>query len=104
MAQGQRDALAKYIYDVMVEKGFTSPEGHLFIDVFAEVWKDVADMEGEKEGSKVAQARFADLLRAAPQYFCIFRPSIQVAPQYGRYSCFTRKGEKMVRLVQEDEK
>jgi hypothetical protein len=104
MCDGQKDALCKYIYDVMMAKEFTSPDGHLFVDVFAEVWKDVCDTEGEREGSRVAQARFADLLRSAPQYFFLFRPSIQVAPQYGRYTSFTRKGEKMVRLVLEGEK
>jgi hypothetical protein len=94
----KKDQLCKYIYDVMVQKSLTSTEGYLIIDVFAEVWKDMND---SADGSRVAQQRFADLLRSAPQYFKLFRRNIQVANQCG---WFARKGEKMVRLVLDGEK
>jgi hypothetical protein len=100
MSDGQKDALCKFIYDVMLQKEFTNPDGYLLVDVFTEVWKDVGDTGGEREGWRVAQYRFADLLRAAPQYFRLFRRSIRVTNQCG---WFARKGEKMVRLVLEDE-
>jgi hypothetical protein len=100
MSDSQKEALCKFIYDVMLQKEFTSPDGYLVVDVFTEVWKDVGDTGGEREGWRVAQYRFADLLRAAPQYFRLFRRSIRVANQCGG---FARKGEKMVRLVLEDE-
>jgi hypothetical protein len=98
MSDEQKEAICKYIYDVMVQKEFTSPDGYLIVDVFTEVWKDVGDTA---EGWRVAQHRFADLLRSAPQYFRLFRRSIRVANQCG---WFARKGEKMVRLVVENEK
>jgi hypothetical protein len=57
-------------------------------------------MSGDSDGWRVAQHRFCDLLRSTPQYFRLFRRSIHVANQFG---WFARKGEKMVRLVLEDE-
>jgi len=98
MSADQKTALCKYVYDIMLQKEFTSPEGYLIVDVFSEVWKDLGD---SAEGWRVAQHRFADLLRSAPQYFRLFRRSIRVANQCG---WFARKGEKMVRLVLEKEK
>merc|ERR550514_1641597 len=98
MSVDQKDALCKYIYDFMVQKEFTSPEGYLIVDVFSEVWKGMGETA---DGWRVAQHRFADLLRSAPQYFRLFRRSIRVANQCG---WFARKGEKMVRLVLEKEK
>jgi hypothetical protein len=98
MSEEQKETLCKYIYEFMVEKEFTSPEGYLIVDVFSEVWKDVGD---SSDGWRVAQHRFGDLLRSAPQYFRLFRRSIRVANQCG---WFARKGEKMVRLVLDEEK
>jgi len=43
MSGDQKAALAKYIFDFMVKKGFTSPEGYLIVDVFSEVWKEMGD-------------------------------------------------------------
>ena len=40
MSAEQKEALCKYIYDVMLQKGFTSPDGYLLVDVLTEVWKD----------------------------------------------------------------
>jgi hypothetical protein len=98
MSGEQKDALAKYIFDLMVQKNFTSPEGYLIVDVFSEVWKEMGD---SAEGWRVAQHRFGHLLRSSPQYFRLFRRGIRVANQCG---WFARKGEKMVRLVLEKEK
>jgi len=98
MSAEQKDALCKYVYEFMVQKEFTSQEGYLIVDVFSEVWKDMGD---NGEGWRVAQQRFNYLLRSAPQYFRLFRRGIRVANQCG---WFARKGEKMVRLVLENEK
>jgi hypothetical protein len=98
MSGDQKAALAKYIFDFMVKKGFTSPEGYLIVDVFSEVWKEMGD---SAEGWRVAQHRFGHLLRSSPQYFRLFRRGIRVANQCG---WFARKGEKMVRLVLDKEK
>jgi len=93
MSAEQKDALCKYIYEFMVKKNFVNQEGYLVVDVFSEVWKEMGDTG---EGWRVAQARFGQLLRSAPQYFRLFRRGIRVANQCG---WFARKGEKMVRVV-----
>jgi hypothetical protein len=97
MPAEKKDALCKYIYSIMVQKSYTSPDGYLIVDIFTEVWKDMSE---SSEGSKVAQQRFCELLRSAPQYFTLFRKSIQVANHCGWYA---RKGERMVRLVLDEE-
>jgi hypothetical protein len=99
MSEDQKEALCKYIYAVMKEKGFTSPEGYLIVDVFTDVWKDLGTSDGP-DGWRIAQHRFADLIRSAPQYFRLFRRSIRVANHCG---WFARKGERMVRLVMDEE-
>jgi hypothetical protein len=93
LSEEKKQALAKYIYDLMVENGFTSPDGYLLVDVLTEVWKDMGD---GASGGRIAQHRFAELLRVAPQYFELFRKGIRVTNHCG---WFARKGEKMVRLV-----
>jgi hypothetical protein len=94
MSEENKQALAKYIYDFMVDNEFTSPDGYLLVDVLAEVWKDMGDCAS---GGRIAQHRFAELLRGAPQHFELFRKGIRVTNHCG---WFARKGEKMVRLVQ----
>jgi hypothetical protein len=102
MSADQKDALCKYVYDLMVHKGFTSQEGYLIVDIFSEVWKEMwQDIDDSAEGWRAAKHRFGDLLRSSPQYFRLFRKGIRVANQCG---WFARKGEKMVRLVLENEK
>jgi hypothetical protein len=98
MSAEQKEALCKYIYEIIKSKGFTSQEGYLIVDVFSEVWKDIGDTT---EGWRVAQHRFLNLLRAAPDHFRLFRRGIPVANHCG---WFARKGDKMVRLVLEEEK
>jgi hypothetical protein len=93
LSDDKKQALAKYIYDLMLEKEFTSPDGYLLVDVLAEVWKDMGD---GATGGRIAQHRFAELLRFAPQYFELFRKGIRVTNHCG---WFARKGEKMVRLI-----
>jgi hypothetical protein len=100
MSADQKEALCKYIYGVMKEKNFTSADGYLIVDVFNEVWKDLGTSDGGPDGWRIAQHRFADLIRSAPQYFRLFRRSIRVANHCG---WFARKGERMVRLVLEEE-
>jgi hypothetical protein len=99
MTADQKEDLCKYIYAFMLEKGFTSPDGYLIVDVFFEVWKEVGDTE---EGWRVAQHRFGELLSSAPEYFRLFRRSIRVANS--QCGWFARKGQKMVSLVLDGEK
>ena len=51
-----------------VEKGFTSPEGYLVFDVFADFWKDCfkEDLGETSESWRVAHLRFSELLCSAP--------------------------------------
>lgn len=93
MSEENKAALTTYIYEFMVKSGFTSPDGYLLVDVLAELWKEMGD---GSSGGRIAQHRFAELLRAAPQYFELFRKGIRVTNHCG---WFARKGEKMVRLV-----
>jgi hypothetical protein len=93
LSEEQKKALANYIYDFMLENGFTSQDGYLLVDVLADVWKDMGD---GSTGGRIAQHRFADLLRVAPEKFELFRKGIRVTNHCG---WFARKGEKMVRLI-----
>jgi hypothetical protein len=93
LSEEKKQLLAKYIYDLMLQKGFTSPDGYLLVDILAEVWKDMGD---GATGGRIAQHRFAELLRVAPHYFELFRKGIRVTNHCG---WFARKGEKMVRLI-----
>jgi hypothetical protein len=106
LSADQKEALCKYIYEFMVQKEFTKSEGYLVIDIFAEVWKGIGDPA--EHIWRCAQKRFADLLRSAPQYFRLYSKGIQVITQYGWCSrsgkIRRRKGELMVRLVQEKKK
>ena len=79
LSADQKEALCKYIFNVMAEKGLTSHDGYLLVDVFSEVWKEM-DIGNLSSGScRVAQKRFGDLLRSAPQYFRLFRKSVRVS-------------------------
>jgi hypothetical protein len=102
MSAQQKEALCKYVFDLMVQKGFTNQEGYLIVDIFSEVWKDMwEDIDDSAEGWRAAKHRFGELLHSAPQYFRLFRKGIRVANQCG---WFARKGEKMVRLNLDHEK
>ena len=92
LSADQKETLCKEIFDVMVEKGFTSHDGYLLIDVFTEVWKEtgIAGI-GNLSDCGVELKRFGDLLRSAPQYFRLFRKSVQVS----------RGSLRLVRLVLE---
>merc|ERR550537_1242337 len=71
----QKDArkmLVNHIYDTMVAKGFTSPNGHLLMDVFVEVWRGVNGQSGSAGGGKTALDRFASFLEMAPELFEVF--------------------------------
>jgi hypothetical protein len=71
----QKDArkmLVNHIYDTMVAKGFTSPNGHLLMDVFVEVWRGVNGQQGSAGGGKTALDRFAGFLEGAPELFEVF--------------------------------
>jgi hypothetical protein len=100
MSADQKDALCKYIYDMMVQKGLNNPEGHLLADVFAEVCKELMDND-YIEGRRNAQDRLDNLLRSSPEYFHVFRREVRVARHSG---WFGRKAERMVRLVPEKQK
>jgi hypothetical protein len=95
----QKTAICAYIYDLMVQKNFTSPDGYLIIDICSEVLKDMG--ESDAQSWRTSQTRFGDLLRCAPQYFRVFRKSIRISNACGWY---TRKGQKMVSLVLDKDK
>merc|ERR1719387_3449812 len=67
-----RKMLVNHIYDTMVAKGFTSPNGHLLMDVFVEVWRGVNGQQGSAGGGKTALDRFAGFLESAPELFEVF--------------------------------
>jgi hypothetical protein len=98
LSEAQKDALCQYVYEFMVEKGFTSPDGYLVVDVFAELWKDsfFEDLAETPESWRVAHVRFSELLCSAPQLFEQFRKKFRVDKRWG---CLDRRGLKMVRLV-----
>lgn len=98
LSEDQKEALCKYVYDIMLQKKFTSQEGYLVVDVFSEVSKD---MGVSVQSWRVAQSRFDNLLQSAPQYFRLFRKSIRISNPCG---WFTRKGQKMMCLVLDGEK
>ena len=79
LSADQKEALCKYIFNVMVEKGFTSHDGYLLEDFFSEVWKEMGIGNLSSWSCRVAQKRFVDLLRSAPQYFRLFRKSVRVS-------------------------
>merc|ERR550514_1569558 len=99
LSEEEKLELAKYIYDVMVEKEFNSPEGHLLVDVLIEVRKDLGK-EFTRDGH-LALHPFERVLRAAPQYFKVFREKIEVARSAKNHKALfaASKGEHMVRLV-----
>jgi hypothetical protein len=98
LSEVQKEALCQYVYDFLVEKGYTSPDGYLVVDVFAELWKDsfFKDMGETTESWRVAHARFSELLCSAPQLFEHFRKRFRVDKRWG---WLDRSGLKMVRLV-----
>merc|ERR1719238_2568944 len=79
LSADQKEALCKYIFNVMAEKGLTSHDGYLLVDVFSEVWKEMGIGNLSSGSCRVAQKRFGDLLRSAPQYFRLFRKSVRVS-------------------------
>ena len=79
LSADQKEALCKYIYQVMAEKGLTSHDGYLLVDVFSEVWKEMGIGNLSSGSCRIAQKRFGDLLRSAPQYFRLFRKSVRVS-------------------------
>jgi hypothetical protein len=99
LSSDKKEVICKYIYDLMVQKKFTNPDGYLIIDVCSEVLKEMG--ESNAQSWRTSQARFADLLRCAPQYFRLFRKSIRISNACGWY---TRRGQKMVCLVQDQSK
>jgi hypothetical protein len=98
MSESQKEAICQYIYQFMVQKGFTSPEGHLVFDVFAELWKDCIfkDLRSSADTWRVANFRFSELLCSAPHLFEHFRKRFRVDK---RCAWLDRKGVKMFRLV-----
>jgi hypothetical protein len=93
--QGQ---LVQFVYDVMVQKGFDSPRGHLLLDVYLEVWREIVGT-ANASGGRTALDRFAGLLSSAPELFEV--TDVNVVPCALRTrSCYgVDNREKMVRLV-----
>jgi hypothetical protein len=79
LSADQKEALCKYIYHVMAEKGLTSHDGYLLVDVFSEVWKEMGIGNLSSGSCQSAQKRFGHLLRSAPHYFRLFNKSVRVS-------------------------
>lgn len=92
-----KEQLARHIGDLMVEKGFSRPEGHLLVDVYHEVWKDLV---GEKAAtcSRAAMERFTTFLESMPHLFDTFRLDIGTARCAGMRKLGKDHGELMVML------
>ena len=54
-ADEKRD-LAKEVYDTMIKKGFTRPDGYLLMDVYVEIF---SGMIGENSQGRIALHRFS---------------------------------------------
>lgn len=98
LSEEEKLTIAKNIFDTMVEKGFNSSEGHLLVDVFIEVRKDLGVVFAS---GRLALHPFQKLLAAAPRYFKVFREKVEVARDRWRRNRegFASRGEYMVRLV-----
>ena len=79
LSADQKEALCKYIFNAMAEKGLTSHDGYLLVDVFSEVWKEMGIGNLSSGSCQSAQKRFGHLLRSAPQYFRLFNKSVRVS-------------------------
>jgi hypothetical protein len=100
MPADKKKGLIKFIYRCMQQKGLNDPAGHLLMDVYVEIWKEVVGAQGSC-GGRVAFHRFAELLRSAPEYFELFHIGIAVDESGG--ACSGKQRAKMVRLVQQSE-
>jgi hypothetical protein len=98
MSESEKEAISEYVYEFMLQKGFTSPEGYLVFDVFAELWKDCffKDLGETADSWRIAHLRFGELLCSAPHLFEHFRKRFRVDK---RCAWLDRRGLKMVRLV-----
>jgi hypothetical protein len=90
----QKRELAQEVYDTMIKKGFTRPDGYLLMDVFVEIFRG---MIGEDSQGRVALHRFSALLRGRTDLFQIFNIGVQVANDSDDWC--SRRGEKMVRIL-----
>jgi hypothetical protein len=106
----QKQAIAKFVYEFMVAKDMKSPDGYLIKDVLAEVQQEISEGTselseaisqglGELRGGRrrLAEQNFVAILRFAPQYFTIFRASIQLVGMH--VWAAARKSERMIRLT-----
>jgi hypothetical protein len=93
----QKQELAKEVYDTMIKKGFTRPDGYLLMDVYVEIFRG---MIGEDSQGRVALHRFSALLRGRSDLFQIFNIGVQVANDSDDWC--SRRGEKMVRILLPD--
>jgi len=101
--EDSKDELAKTIFDMMIKKGLTSPQGYMLLDVLSEVWSDLginfAEGTSQQYIGQVAQSRFCALLSCATQYFEVYSKDIPIARYDKKNKKTFRKSEKMVRLV-----
>jgi hypothetical protein len=93
----QKRELAKEVYDTMIKKGFTRPDGYLLMDVYVEIF---SGMIGENSQGRIALHRFSALLRGRSDLFQIFNIGVQVANDSD--DLCSRRGEKMVRILLPD--
>jgi hypothetical protein len=65
----QAEILSKYIYELMIEKGLTRPEGHLVQDVYFEVSQHLVGPQ--MSSGRGAWQRVAEFLQSSPKYFTL---------------------------------
>jgi hypothetical protein len=85
-------AVCRGVYEHMLQRGMTSADGYLVVDVLHEVR---GLLDGAREGKKTVEDAFCTALRSAPEHFRIFRMNLQLS----QCSSYRRKGERMVRLI-----
>jgi hypothetical protein len=125
----QKQASAKFIYDFMVAKDMKSQDGYLIKDVLAEVQQEISEgtselseaisqganlkqlvssprrqlVSSQARSGRLAEQNFLAIVRFAPQYFTIFRASIQMHNTFRDVGkCYlhnARKSERMIRLT-----
>lgn len=101
--EGAKGQLLNLIYDLMTQKGYTSTKGHLVMDVYIEIWKEVVGQAATEGTGRTAIQRFAQFLSSAPDLFEVFDlnivPMKVSAVEEAKY---WYRREKMVRLKPRD--
>jgi hypothetical protein len=98
LSADQKRELAQQVYDAMITRGFTRPEGYLLMDVHVMIFRGMIDEDCQ---GRVALNRLSTLLRTRSDLFQIFNIGVEVAngDTDAHIWCPSRGGEKMVRIL-----